>query len=128
MMLKKDISKKEEMYIKLSVVLPQVISAKRAAWGNIVFPFLEEMVVEYSLKSIKYKEKLLKACLKRPETRLLKENIKALKSLFNKKVQDANFMMGFVEKDELLRFTRLFPRPETMLYLLQVDIWLNKFL
>jgi hypothetical protein len=39
-----------------------------------------------------------------------------------------NLMCGLIDKEELLKFTRLFPRPETMLYLLQVDVWLNMFL
>lgn len=124
----KDISKKEAIYIKLSIVLPQVISAKKAVYKNILFPFLDESVVEYSLKSLKYEEKLLKNCLKKPKEKPIRENIRTLKSLFYKKITETDFMLGFIEKEELLRFTRLFPRPETMLYLLQADIWLNKFL
>ena len=124
----KDITIKEEMYIKMSVVLPQVITAKTSACENIVFPYLQEQIFEYCLKSMKYKERLLRTYFVSKKPKPLKENIKVLKKLFSKMISDKNAMLGLVQREELLRFTRLFPRPETMLYLLQADMWLNMFL
>jgi len=124
----KDITKKEEMYIKLSIVLPQYIYARRNIGSRVIFPYLEESVAQYCLKSMKYGDKLQKFSLKNHKERPQKENVRVLKSLFYKMLSDKNAMLGFVEREELLKFTRLFPRPETMLYLVQVNIWLNRFL
>lgn len=122
-----DIAHKEEVYIKQYIVLPQIIYAKRRACKNIVFPYLEEEVAEYLLQSLKYGKKISKKlyCM---QSKCNRNNYRNLKALFYETLQDKNLMSGIIEKEELLKFTRLFPRPETMLYLLQVNVWLNMFL
>lgn len=123
----KDISKKEEVYIKQYLVLPQIVYARRKMCPNVSFPFLSEDVVEYSLNSLKYAKKIVRDSnfVKQKKN---KENYKNIKALFYEMVLSKNVMSGLVEREELLKFVRLFPRPETMLYLLQVDVWLNMFL
>ena len=123
----KDICEKENVYIKQYLVLPQVVSARRKACKNIFFPFLKEEIVEYSLKSLKYSKKISKH-FELENQKCNKTNYKNLKALFFDMLSDGNLMAGLIEREELLKFTRLFPRSETMLYLIQVDIWLNKFL
>lgn len=122
----RDISKKEIVYIKQYIVIPQVVQAKRWACKNMVFPYLAEDVAGYCLQSLKYTKKLSRQ-FGYEESEKNKENFKNLKGLFYDMISDENAMAGFVDKEELLRYARLFPRPETMLYLLQVNIWLNKY-
>lgn len=124
----KDISRKEELYIKTSVVLPSVIAAKRSVSPNIAFPYLEEKCLAYSIKSERYRERLLKSYFYHQKYKPLKNNVKGLKSLFYEMIKNESFMFGMISKEEILKFTRLFPRPETMLYLIQVDVWLNTFM
>ncbi len=123
----KDIQKKEEIYIKQYIVIPQVVYAKRKMCKNIFFPFLKEETAAYSLNNIKYAKKLAGE-FGGERYKRNKENYKNLKTLFSEMILSKNAMSGLIEKEELLKFTRLFPRPETMLYLLQVDMWLNMFL
>jgi len=123
----KDISKKEEIYLKQYIVLPQVVYAKRKACEHIQFPFLNEDVTEYLLHSLDYGKRIAKH-LYPVQNKCNKHNLKVLKTAFYEMLSERNLMSGLIGKDELLKFTRLFPRPETMLYLIQVDIWLNSFL
>lgn len=123
----KDISKKEEIYIKQYLVLPQVVYARKNACKNIKFPYVTEEITELSLNSLKHLKKLSKEFSETPYRRN-KENIKNLKALFSEMTECENLMCGLIEKEEILKFTRLFPRPETMLYLMQVNIWINRYL
>ena len=122
----KDILKKEEIYIKQYIVLPQLVYARRKACPGIFFPYLTEDVAEYSLKSLKYRKRISKCFA--DQCRYDKSNCKNLRILFFDMISDENAMAGLIDREELLKFSRLFPRPETILYLLQVNVWLNKFL
>ena len=123
----KDITKKEGVYIKQYIVIPQLVYARKKACKNLVFPLLDEEITDYSLKSLKYAKKLSKlfAC---DSAKRNKENYKNLKELFNEMLLCDNAMCGLIDKQELIRLTKVSPRPETMLYLLQVDAWLKKYL
>lgn len=123
----KDILRKENVYIRQYMVAPQIVYAKQMACPGTIFPYLREDVVDYTLKNLKYAKKISKH-FAHPQQRSNKENYKNLKSLFYEMLSDKNLMSGLIEREELLKFIRLFPRPETMLYLLQVDVWLNMFL